>query len=110
MSAQPPNPPIRYPRRRLIRGVLRGVVHVLFDTLTHLDVYGREHVPKDGPLLLAANHFSFVDPALVLRVTPWPIEVIGGYRTPSGPSWGTSVLKLWGYHPVHRGTGSRAAM
>jgi len=110
MPAQPPNPPIRYPRRRLIRGVLRGVVHVLFDTLTHLDVYGREHVPKDGPLLLAANHFSFVDPALVLRVTPWPIEVVGGFRTPSGPSWGTSMLKLWGYVPVHRGTGSRAAL
>jgi len=102
--------PIRYPRRRVIRGLLRGLLRVLFDTLTDLEVYGQEHVPENGPLLLTANHFSFVDPALVVRVTPWPIEVIGGFRTPNGPSWGAEVLKLWGYFPVHRGTGSRAAL
>lgn len=101
---------IHYPRRRVIRSVLRGVVHVLFDTLTELEVIGREHMPSSGPLLLAANHFSFIDPALVVRVTPWPIEVLGGFRTPNGPQWGPRILRLWGYFPVHRGTGARAAL
>ena len=105
-----PDPEIRYPRRRFVRGMLRGVSHVLFDLLTDLEIVGRENIPESGPLLVAVNHFSFVDPALIVRVTPWPIEVIGGFHTPNAPFWGVWILKLWGYFPVHRGTGSWAAL
>lgn len=105
-----PSPEIRYPRRRFIRGVLRGVNRVLFDLLTDLEVAGQENIPERGPLLVAVNHFSLVDPALIVRVTPWPLEVIGGFHTPIAPFWGTWILKLWGYFPVHRGTGSRTAL
>ena len=103
-------PQIRYPRRCFIRGLLRGISHVLFGLLTDLEVVGRENIPAGGPLLVALNHFSFVDPALIVRVTPWPLEVIGGFQTPNSPFWGQWILKLWGYFPVHRGTGSRAAL
>jgi len=105
-----PGPEIRYPRRRLIRGVLRGVINLLFALLTDLEIVGQENLPQGGPLLVAVNHFCFVDPALVVRVTPWPLEVMGGYHTPNAPFNGTSLLNLWGYFPVHRGTGSRSAL
>jgi 1-acyl-sn-glycerol-3-phosphate acyltransferase len=108
MSANRPG--IRYPRRRFIRGVLRGVNRVLFSLLTHLEVIGQENLPDGGPLLVATNHFSFTDPAVVVRVTPWPLEAIGGFRLPNAPFWGGWILKLWGYLPVHRGTGARGAL
>ena len=103
-------PEIKYPRRRFIRGVMRGIIYILFDLLSDLEISGREHLPAGGPLLVAANHFSFIDPALVVRVTPWPLEVIGGAQLPYAPFDGTWILKLWGYFPTHRGTCSRTAL
>ena len=103
-------PQIRYPRRCFIRGLLRGLSHALFGLLTDLEVLGQENIPATGPLLVTLNHFSFVDPALIVRATPWPLEVIGGFQTPNAPFWGKWILKLWGYFPVYRGTGSRAAL
>jgi 1-acyl-sn-glycerol-3-phosphate acyltransferase len=47
---------------------------------------------------------------LVLRATPWPLEVIGGFQTPNAPFFGPWILKLWGYFPTRRGTASRAAL
>ena len=104
------SPKIRYPRRRSIRGVLRGVNRILFSLLTHLEVTGQEHLPNGGPLLVAMNHFSYIDPAVVVCVTPWPLEMIGGSRLPNAPFWGGWISKLWGYLPVHRGTGARGAL
>lgn len=105
-----PSLEIRYPRRRLIRGAMRGVFHLLFDLLTDLEVVGRENIPERGPLLVAINHFSFIDPALVGVLTPWPIEVMGGFHNPNAPFFGTWILKLYGYIPVRRGIGSPAAL
>jgi 1-acyl-sn-glycerol-3-phosphate acyltransferase len=101
---------IRYPRRRLIRGVLREVSRILFYLLTDLEISGQENLPEGGPLLVAVNHFSFVDPALVAQVVPWPLEVIGGFHTPNAPFFSTWILRLWGYLPVHRGTASCSAL
>ena len=103
-------PAIQYPRRRVIRGVLREAARALFGLLTHLDVEGQKNLPEGGPLLVAANHFSYTDPAVVVRVTPWPLEVLGGFRQPNAPFWGGWILKLWGHLPVHRGTGARGAL
>lgn len=103
-------PAIRYPRRLFIRGVLRGVNRVLFRLLTYLEVTGEENLPDGGPLLVVMNHFSYTDPAVVVRVTPWPLEVLGGFRLPNAPFWGGWILRLWGYFPVHRGTAVRSAL
>jgi 1-acyl-sn-glycerol-3-phosphate acyltransferase len=105
-----PGPEIEYPRRRFIRAVLRGANHILFDLLTSLEVTGRENLPEGGPLLLVINHFGFVDPAVVIRVTPWTLEMLGGFQMPNAPFVGSWIAKLWGYLPVHRGTGSRYAL
>ena len=101
---------VRYPRRRLIRGLMGGLNRVLLALLTHFEVVGRENLPDGGPLLLVMNHFSFTDPAIVLRAVPWPIEGLGGFRLPHAPFWGGWILKLWGYLPLHRGTGARGAL
>jgi 1-acyl-sn-glycerol-3-phosphate acyltransferase len=103
-------PEIQYPRRRVIRRVLRETSRGLFAVLTRLEVKGAKNLPEGGPLLVAANHFSYTDPAVVVRVTPWPLEVLGGFHQPNAPFWGGWILKLWGHLPVHRGTGARGAL
>ena len=110
MSTGPKRIGIRYPRRRLVRGLLRTLTRALFHLLTRLEVLGRENLPAEGPLLVAINHFNFADPALILRVVPRQLEVLGGFHTPNGPTWGPLILKLYGNLPVKRGTGARDAL
>ena len=96
-----------YPRRRVLRGLLRQVTQVLFAGLMDLQIVGQENLPKNGPLLVVANHFSFIDPVAMVRLAPWPIEFIGGFRMPNAPAWTALIPKIWGYYPIYRGTASR---
>lgn len=45
----------------LIEGSVRRMAGVLLDA----EFSGREHVPSEGPLIVAANHLSLIDPVLV---------------------------------------------
>ena len=99
-----------YPRRRVMRAFLHRVAHVALGLLTDLEVHGQENLPEGGPLLVVANHFSFIDPVLMIRVSPWPLEFVGGFELPNAPPIVRGLPKLWGYYPVFRGTGSRYAL
>lgn len=99
-----------YPRRRLIRGFMQWLSRPAFAALTDLEIIDAENFPRQGPLLVVANHFSFIDPAALVRVMPWPLEILGGFQMPNAPAQATWITKLWGYYPVFRGTGSRYAL
>jgi 1-acyl-sn-glycerol-3-phosphate acyltransferase len=85
-----------YPRRRLIRSLLRRLSHVAFAVLTDLQIIGQENLPKEGPLLVVANHFSFIDPVAMVRATPWPLEFVGGFQMPNAPASVTWIPKAQG--------------
>ena len=99
-----------YPRRRLMRGFLQWLSRPVFAALTDLEIFGAENFPAKGPLLVVGNHFSFIDPAALVRAIPWPLDFLGGFQMPNGPPQATWLTKLWGYYPVFRGTGSRYAL
>lgn len=99
-----------YPRRRILRWALQRAAWATFGLLTDLHVVGRENLPKSGPLLVVANHFSFIDPALMVRVAPWPLEFVGGFRMPNAPALATIIPRLWGFYAVHRGAASLEAL
>ena len=105
-----PSETFPYPRRRLARALLQRVVRAALWLLTDLEIDGQAHLPEGGPLLVVANHFSFIDPVLMIRAAPWPLEFIGGFDLPNAPPIVRGLPKLWGYYPVFRGTGSRHAL
>jgi 1-acyl-sn-glycerol-3-phosphate acyltransferase len=101
---------ITYPRRVFIRRVLKSLAGIAFWLLSDLEIQGKENLPVEGPLLVIANHFCFIDPVAVLRTLPYPIEFVGGAEFPHAPPLVKAIPKWWGYYPVFRGTGSRYAL
>jgi len=97
-------------QRRPLRWILRQMSVPAFALLTRLEIRGEENLPKQGPLLIVGNHFSFIDPVAFVRLAPWPIEFVGGAVTPHAPLWTRIIPFLWGYHKLYRGTGSRDAL
>lgn len=57
-------PEIKRPLARSVERVLRLPNHVLASTVFDLEVTGKEHVPR-GSVVVAANHFSHLDPPLI---------------------------------------------
>ena len=47
------------------QGSARGA-KVAFNLLARWEVSGRENVPKEGPVIVAANHTSYLDPPLLM--------------------------------------------
>lgn len=99
-----------YPRRVFARRLLQGLSRVAFALLTDLHVVGRENLPAEGPLIVVANHFSFADPAAIVRIAPWPLDFLGGFQMPDAPAWAALIPRLWGIYTVRRGGASRRAI
>ena len=102
------------------RSLKRGVNPVVYWTLRSLLVpafliylrmqrVGREHLPQDGPLLLAANHRSFLDPFLIGTCLRRPVYYFAK-RELFEKRWQAWLLSALGAFPVDRGAGDRAAM
>jgi 1-acyl-sn-glycerol-3-phosphate acyltransferase len=101
---------IRYPRRLVIRRTAKLFARAAFSLLCDFHIEGRENLPDSGPLLVVANHFSFIDPVALVRTLPYPLEFVGGAEFPHAPKIVQFLPKLYGYYPVFRGTGSRFAL
>jgi 1-acyl-sn-glycerol-3-phosphate acyltransferase len=101
---------IRYPRRLLIRSVLKGLISAALHTFTDFEVIGKENVPDQGPLIITGNHFSFADSIAMLHIAPPAIEMFSGANPAFTPGWAKLLPRLWGVLYVYRGTGSRQAI
>jgi 1-acyl-sn-glycerol-3-phosphate acyltransferase len=87
----------------LIRGVLAPLAKLAYRP----DVQGLENVPLDGPVILAPNHRSAIDTAVIALVAPRPVRFLGKaeYFTGTGLKgrFVASFLSALGYLPVERG-------
>lgn len=100
----------QFPRRRPLRYLMQRLIKVIFSVMTDFHISGQENIPLNNPLIVVANHFSFIDPVAVIRAIPRPLEFVGGFQMPNAPSLITWIPRLWGYFPVYRGSVSRGAM
>lgn len=98
---------IAYPRRKPVRFLLRTLIRLGLAALTDMEVIGAENFPRQGPLLVTANHFNFLDPVAIIGITPWPLEYVGGTRMPNAPTSVTWLTRVYGVLPVRRGGMSR---
>jgi 1-acyl-sn-glycerol-3-phosphate acyltransferase len=70
---------------------------------------GREHLPKEGPLLLASNHRSFLDPFVIGTLTRRPVYYMAK-RELFERRWQAWILNGLGAFPIDRGAGDSDAM
>lgn len=95
--------------RRLVRRILRGIVRVLALLLLRVELHGREHLPAGGPLIVVANHFGWLEPALLPILLPYELEYLAADNMYHHPAVGW-VLYSYGAIPVRRGEVDRRAL
>jgi 1-acyl-sn-glycerol-3-phosphate acyltransferase len=88
---------------------LRTLLVPFFLIYLRMERIGREHLPRSGPLLLAANHRSFLDPFVIGTLVRRPVYYMAK-RELFERGWQTWVLNALGAFPVDRGAGDREAM
>ncbi len=87
----------------------RAVLVPFFLVYLRLERIGREHLPRSGPLLLAANHRSFLDPFVIGTLVRRPVYYMAKCEL-FEPRWQAWLLNALGAFPVARGASDHDAM
>jgi glycerol-3-phosphate dehydrogenase (NAD(P)+) len=89
----------------LVRAVIQPFFHLYF----RLSRIGREHIPQEGPVILAANHRSFLDPFVIGTMARRPLYYMAKKELFRGRfvSW---LLSSLGAFPIDRGRGDQDSM
>jgi 1-acyl-sn-glycerol-3-phosphate acyltransferase len=59
---------------------IRFLIWILIHTIYRLDIRGIEHIPDHGPVIIASNHVSFVDPLIIGGIIRRPVRFLMYYR------------------------------
>jgi 1-acyl-sn-glycerol-3-phosphate acyltransferase len=70
---------------------------------------GTEHVPRSGPLILAANHRSFLDPFIIGCLVRRPVYFVAKKEL-FAKRWQAFLLSRLGAFPIDRGAGDEGAI
>jgi 1-acyl-sn-glycerol-3-phosphate acyltransferase len=60
--------------------LLRFFAFIASRCVYRFKVRGEEHIPSEGPAIIACNHVSFVDPVLLMAASPRPIRFVMDHR------------------------------
>jgi len=85
----------------VLYAILKPIAVALMRLLFGLEGRGTEHVPAHGPVLLVANHSSFLDPPLVGGVAPRPLSFMAKAELFRVPLLGALIRRL-NARPVRR--------
>jgi glycerol-3-phosphate dehydrogenase (NAD(P)+) len=86
----------------IVRGLFQPFFHVYF----RMARYGREHIPAHGPVVIAANHRSFLDPFVIGTMARRPMYYVAKEELFRNrlQAW---LLNALGAFPVRRGEGDK---
>jgi 1-acyl-sn-glycerol-3-phosphate acyltransferase len=90
-------------------GVGRVTIQPLVKAVTRLHVYGKERVPREGGLVVACNHFSWIDPPALGAACPRTIYYMAKIEAHVVPGLGR-LIRAFGAFPVRRGESDREAV
>ena len=90
---------------RAVRALVVGFCRLFW----RLSVDGLEHVPREGPFVLAPVHRSNIDTLVVAKVTTRRLRYMGKDSLWKF-AWLGKVLSALGAFPVHRGSADREAL
>jgi glycerol-3-phosphate dehydrogenase (NAD(P)+) len=82
----------------LVRAILQPAIMLWF----RLGRFGREHVPSEGGVILAANHKSFLDPFVIGCCVRRPVYFVAK-RELFDKRWQGWLLNALGAFPIRRG-------
>lgn len=88
---------------------LRWLAHCINRGLWRVDVVGAEHVPAQGPVILAPVHRSIIDFLVASEVTPRKVFYMAKEEIWRSPRLGAVVASLGGF-PVNRSGADRLAL
>lgn len=83
-------------------------VRLMARTLWRARVYGTENVPADGPVLIACNHVSYLDPPVMGCLCPRRISYMAKKELFAFPMLGTVIRALGAYAVDRRGSATAA--
>ena len=92
----------------MIYTLVKGLFKVLFAIGLRLHVEGTENIPKDGPLVIACNHLSLLDPPVLGTAATRKVHFMAKEEL-FVPILG-DIYKILGAFPVRRGGADRAAI
>jgi 1-acyl-sn-glycerol-3-phosphate acyltransferase len=93
----------------VLYAVLKPLSLLVLRWLCRHRAVGTEHVPRTGPLLLAANHVSLLDPPLVGVSAPRPLQFMAKAELFRIPLFGALIRRLNAY-PVERAGADASAL
>ena len=96
-------------RTDLVWKIGRPTIGGLVRLAAPLRVYGAERVPLEGGLVVAANHFSWVDPPALGAACPRTLYYMAKVEAHRVPGLG-QLMRSFGAFPVRRGESDRDAV
>jgi 1-acyl-sn-glycerol-3-phosphate acyltransferase len=94
---------------KLLFPLIRIICYTLCRVYFRIEFRGVEHIPSQGPLILAPNHTSYLDPLWVSLPFRYPLRYMTWERVFSVPLLGC-LIRLLGAFPVKLDSGDRAAL
>lgn len=83
---------------RICKGILKPIFYFFYN----VKVEGAENLPKGGPLVICANHFSLFDPIILAIAMPYQIYSMAKAELFENKLFGYFLSKI-GVFPVKRG-------
>jgi 1-acyl-sn-glycerol-3-phosphate acyltransferase len=96
-------------RTDVIWALGRPTIGTAVKVVAPLRVYGAERVPPEGGLVVAANHFSWIDPPALGAASPRTLYYMAKVEAHRVPGLG-QLMRSFGAFPVRRGESDRDAV
>jgi 1-acyl-sn-glycerol-3-phosphate acyltransferase len=96
-------------RTDAVWGVGRVTIGTAVKAVAPLRVYGADRVPRDGGLVVASNHFSWIDPPALGAATPRTLYFMAKVEAHRVPGLG-ELMRSFGAFSVRRGESDREAV